>query len=278
MPTHGYTISDRTSTLYRFDIPAQSTAACPNVKKIPGAVRPPAPRSTNFTGLTTVKGQVIAIAENGGFYKGLNSPVTLFKNTGTQLVGLGYNPQNDTLYSFRQSQDDTTGTQGRQLVKINLSSGGTTRIGGIQAQAVDGLTINANGKAYASDGLVSNALYSVNLNTGQLSLVGSFQLTLGQHTGLEFDPTTANALYLLAETGKLYRVNVTSGRLTPHCDTRLQSKAGETSAKFEGLTIVNTNPGGNQPISTLFLWSPINVLIAVSSLSVFILRAIKRPI
>jgi hypothetical protein len=273
MSSHGYTISDTSSTLYRFDIPAKPTALCPNLKKIPGAVRPPAPRSTSFTGLATVKGKVVAIAEHGGFYKGLNSPPTLFKNTGTQLFGLSYNPLNNTLYSFSQNKDGPTGMKGHQLVKVNFASGAITKVGAVQPQSVDGLAISANGKAYASDGLVSNALYEVNLITGNLTLVGSFQLNIGQQTGLEFDPAQPDALYLLTETGKLYRANLASGQLKLHCDTNLSSKIGENNARFDGLTIVSERLSLNQTPDPAYSYYPLSVLVLMCSFICLFLKS-----
>jgi hypothetical protein len=89
------------------------------------------------------------------------------------------------------------GTTGQtQLVTIDSATGTVTRIGGPMSVRIHGLVMTDDGRLYGINGF-DNSLYSVDPQTGQVSLIGATGRVLVW--GLAYDPGT-DTIYGLAET------------------------------------------------------------------------------
>ncbi len=208
----GFSISDANRTLYRIDL---STGVATSV----GVINYPA--NQELEGLASINGTLYGVSEaNNGpglLYDITTAPGTLIGATqprfGTE-AGAAANPVNNVLYNIQGDDLSTTGVRSA-LYTINPLTATTTFIGS-SSTYVDGLAINTNGEAFASDFQLTGSLYRVNLTNGALSLVGSFGLGAngtGFDSGLAFDLNT-NTLFALREDGVIYTVNTTTGAAT----------------------------------------------------------------
>lgn len=87
-------------------------------------------------------------------------------------------------------------------------------VGTTEGIYVDGLAIDSEGNAFASDFRLTDSLYSVDLETGDLSLVGSFGLDFDveEDSGLDFAPD--GTLYGITEDSNLYTIDTETGAAT----------------------------------------------------------------
>jgi len=87
-------------------------------------------------------------------------------------------------------------------------------VGTTEGIFVDGLAIDSEGNAFASDFRLTDSLYSVDLETGKLSLVGNFGLDfdVNEDSGLDFAPD--GTLYGITEDSNLYTIDTETGEAT----------------------------------------------------------------
>lgn len=99
---------------------------------------------------------------------------------------------------------------------------------------MDGLDIDSTGKAFGSDCIFSDALYSLNLTTGAATLVGGLGIDLNAQSGMAFD--AANQLWMLTTDGKIYKLNSSTGAASFQANVTL---GGVLINEFEGLAIAD---------------------------------------
>lgn len=112
-------------------------------------------------------------------------------------------------------------------------------VGTTEGIYVDGLAIDSEGNAFASDFRLTDSLYSVDLETGDLSLVGSFGLDfdVNEDSGLDFAPD--GTLYGITEDANLYTIDTETGAATFVAEIT-DSVTGElVPADLEGFAIAD---------------------------------------
>ena len=161
-------------------------------------------------GLALVGGTLFAIGgAEESFWDVTLPPGVEIGGTGPRLghdAGLAENASG-LLYNL---QADLNGTS--HLYTIDPSTGAATFIGSSNTYA-DGLAIDSAGRAFAVDGVNTDALYSVDLTTGALTFVGS--LGLGNttfHAGLSFDEH--DTLWMVSDISHTYTIDTASGYAT----------------------------------------------------------------
>jgi hypothetical protein len=131
-------------------------------------------------------------------------------NTGSRLgidAGLAYDYTSGKMYNIQGGYDGST------LYEINVGTGVAIAIGS-DPNFGDGLGINMSGAAYTVDGYFTDALYTVNLSSGALTLVGPLGLgDISTQFGLSFDPASGT-LYGLSSAGNIYTFNTLTGAAT----------------------------------------------------------------
>jgi hypothetical protein len=249
MPIFGYTVSDKSGDVFRFQVDGSSTTAT----KVNDLSPTFSGNGDDVEGLGTINAasttacNVVGISEsdNGAaadpFYSRVNRSNEVVEGNSTGRIsnesGLGVRQSDGAVFNI-QSTDIAPGPR-TQLYRINPANGAATAVGPVRnGQYVDGLAITGNGTAYASDGQLTNALYRVSLSNGSLTRVGNFGVTLTQDTGLDaIRQGTTDQVYLLAEKGNLYRVNTSNGRLTFLKKINLPQTGANLDADYEGLAL-----------------------------------------
>ncbi len=185
-------------------------------------------------GLAFVGNQLYAI---GGtvdeFWNITTPPGVLVGATGPRIgidAGLDFDQTQGKMYNLN---GDFTGSA---LYEINIANGVATLIG-TDAIYADGLAIDSNGIAFAADWANSEALYTVNLGSGGLTLVGPLGVSSVVQSGLAFD--AADVLYSLSSLGEIYTLNTSTGQATFQAQVTLSGIAIEG---FEGLAIQVPEP------------------------------------
>jgi hypothetical protein len=141
-------------------------------------------------------------------------------------AGLSYDPISRKMFNNNGGLDTS-------LYEINLATGAATFIGSDDIYT-DGLGINAQGVAYAAKWIGTNSLYTIDLGTGNHTLVGGLGVSnVGPQSGLSFD--SSGTLWALVESGAIYTLNTSTGAAT--FVANVVDAAGNTLGGFEGLAI-----------------------------------------
>lgn len=136
-------------------------------------------------------------------------------------AGLDYDEESGTMYNIQGS-----GT-GSSLYTIDLTTGAATLVGSDPIFG-DGLAIQG-GLGYSIDGIFTDSLYSVNLATGDLSLIGGLGGPFGDQFGLSF---ASGTLYGLSSAGSIYTIDTSTGLATFVANV---TEGGVALGGFEGL-------------------------------------------
>jgi hypothetical protein len=208
----GFSVSDTTNRLYRIDL---ATGVATDLGQLNY------PQDDELEGLASRGGTLFGVGEAnygpGGLYNITTPPGTLIGQTGVRFgteAGAAFNPLTDVLYNIQGDDLSDIGTRSALYV-INPLTAASGLVGTSSIYA-DGLAINSNGEAFATDFRLSGSLYRVNLATGALSLVGSLGLGAGGtgfDSGLAFDLDTG-ILYAIREDGAIYTLSTTTGAAT----------------------------------------------------------------
>ncbi len=143
---------------------------------------------------------------------------TVIGPLGTFLMhGLEYNPADDTLYGVARPSGPTA-----VLYRINTTTGSATSIANLSTNGIYNIAFDTSvGVMYAAE-ILSQNLYTLNLATGALTLVGPFGIPgtpfvqIGM--GMAFDPVLG--LFATDNTGLqnqanlLYHINTSTGAAT----------------------------------------------------------------
>jgi len=123
---------------------------------------------------------------------------------GSGLNGLDYDDESGYLYAV-----DSYG-----LYQINITTGEQTYIGGWGSGYMMITIAIYNGICYGLD-LITDSIYIIDLDSAELTLVGSTGLNLNYAQDMGFDKDNG-ILYLAAYTitGQFYQVNITTGECT----------------------------------------------------------------
>ncbi|HUT94070.1 MAG TPA: hypothetical protein VMY37_31700 [Thermoguttaceae bacterium] len=193
-------------------------------------------------GMAFVGNQLYAMATGVGNWELWNittCPGTWIGNIKSQGLdaGLDYHPVRKKLYAIFGSLPRS------YLVEIDPVSGIATSIGSADGKYGDGLAINKDGQAFASDFVGDNdgqpdGLYSVNLDTGEMDFIGDFLLgDVNLQSGLAFD--SDDALWAITSIGDVYAIDTTTGRAT--WISQVNTLNGGRNGEFQGLAIPKTN-------------------------------------
>lgn len=137
-------------------------------------------------------------------------------------AGLGYDPTTSKMYNIQRDGS------GAYLYEVNLLTGAATFIGSDPAGIPDGLAIDSTGVAYAAS---TDSLYTVDLGTGSLTLVGNFPQVWAE-CGLSFD--SGGTLWGIFDNGEIYTFDTLTGASTFVSQVTLD---GNPIDGFEGLAI-----------------------------------------
>lgn len=233
----GYSISDSNGNLYAFNM---LTGAAVDLGNIPYGA-PPAGPDDEIEGLGFVGNQLYGVSEanygEGSFWNVTTPPGTQIGLTGAREgteAGADYNTVDGKYYNV-QADDQAVGPNKSWLYSIDVATGVSTFIGADPIY-VDGLAINNDGVAYASDFRLTDSLYTVNLATGALTLVGPFGIgDVTFDSGLGFDP--AGNLWGLTENGDIYSINTATGAATYQATLNAADVIG-LEGDFEGLAVI----------------------------------------
>jgi len=168
-------------------------------------------------------------------------------------AGLAYDRTSGKMYNIQRIPSQTW------LYEINTANGSATLIGSSTVAAPDGLAFDNSGVAYALDGLNKDSLYTVDLSSGNLTLVGSLGVNLWNEVGLAFD-SASGTLYGLTDGGTIYTINSSNGTAT---------FVANTLSGFEDLTIPNQPPDTSGAYANPgCLWPPNHKFVSISILGV----------
>jgi hypothetical protein len=135
--------------------------------------------------------------------------------------------QNGTLYVV-----SGLGQGAAELYTVDAGSGSTTSVGRDEYFA-DNIAISDAGIAYATDWIFENASYTVDLNTGAATLLGSLGFALGQQAGSDF--AVDGQLYILLGSGEWYNLDLNTGAAV--FGGQIVDAAGGPLNSFEGLAM-----------------------------------------
>ncbi len=121
--------------------------------------------------------------------------------------GLSYNPVTSTMYNLN---GDFFGLSASFLYSIDTATGAATFIGQSVVRA-DSLAINAAGQAFGAD-LPSDNLYSVNLLTAEMTVIGPLGIPGNFDNGMDFD--SSGTLWMVTDGGSVYTVSTSTGAAT----------------------------------------------------------------
>jgi hypothetical protein len=190
-------------------------------------------------------------------------PGTKIGNTGNRNgldAGMDYDYTRGKLFNL---QGDSTRSY---LYQLNPLTGAATFVGQSATNfRGNALAINNAGKAFAADFLFNKKLYSVNLDTGGMTLVGSLSVcTPNIRSGLSFDQS--GTLWALTDEGKIYTINTTTGKATYQRRVTLN---GSPIDQFEAFAIPVPEP------STFVMLAGLGVIFICGTLR-FVLRFPKN--
>ncbi len=168
-----------------------------------------------------------------------NASGVLIGNTGVYLNGIAFN-SSGTLYAIGGvgAYNATN-----NLYTVNTSTGALTLVGSV-GYGADAIQFDNTGKLYMADQSNPTMFYSINLGSGQGSLIGSTNFS--SVGGLAFVQGT---MYGLTESGQVFSVNLSSGAGT------LVSSSQLSTVEFYGATAYTPNT------------TPTNVLLACDTLA-----------
>ena len=145
--------------------------------------------------------------------------IKINRNTGVETListldffptGLSWNSSNSTMYVLGSYNTESS------LFTIDLETGITTLIGETKNALGIWLAIDQSGNAFMAD-VGTDILYSVNLETGVRTSIGSLGVDIAFAQDADFDPETG-VLYTVGYHGggvnRLYSVNTTTGKYT----------------------------------------------------------------
>jgi len=157
-------------------------------------------------------------------------------------AGLGFHE--GTLYNINASS-----SEGTTLYRINPNTG-LAQLVGVADEYCDGLAIHPRtGVAYATDFVFTDALYTINLDNGAASLVGSLDIgDVSTQSGLAF---LGETLYAITNGGALFTIDTQTGKAT---EVAQITAAGEQAEGWEGLAIAydGAAPASLAPFSQTF--------------------------
>lgn len=122
------------------------------------------PESTQEIDSAAVSGPTIYVDDVSGNLATINLgtyAVHFIGNAGVQLTDIAFHPKTHTLYGVSFSS----------FYSINKTTGHATFIGYLGVSDVNALVFNSLGKAFSA-GFSSNELYTINVSTGKVSVVG----------------------------------------------------------------------------------------------------------
>jgi hypothetical protein len=137
------------------------------------------------------------------------APLSAVGPIGFAVSGMSFDPLNGVLYGATAPR----GTNTRQLITINTSTGAGTSIGPLGV-TIDELAFAPNGILYGWSGRIStSSLYTINLATGAATKVGTSGIT---DTGVGFAINASGTAYLAAAgaSGVLRTVDLATGAVT----------------------------------------------------------------
>ena len=140
--------------------------------------------------------------------------------------GMDMHNSNGMLYVVSGNLDDTS------LYTVDPTNGSTTLMGA-GVYFADNLAISDTGVAYATDWIFNQSTYTVNLATGEATLVGALGFQGSQQAGSDF--ATDGNLYVLHGSGEWYTVDTGTGAAT--LGGVIRDAAGAPLTGFEGLAM-----------------------------------------
>lgn len=244
--TFGFSISDGDGNAYAFDLETGEAVSLGTIRSqtISGPdLLPALEDDQEIEGLATVpigdvvEGQateftLVGVSESnngpGLVVRDIQAPPEVIVGVtqgriGTE-AGAAYDPTTSTVFNVQS--DDLTDPLVTALYRIPIESPTDENgdiidgplveqlVGTTEGIYVDGLAIDSEGNAFASDFRLTDSLYSVDLETGDLSLVGSFDLDfdVDEDSGLDFAPD--GTLYGITEDSNLYTIDTETGAAT----------------------------------------------------------------
>jgi hypothetical protein len=182
-------------------------------------------------GMAFLDDQLFAIGGTVDEFWNVTSPSGLFVgNTGSRDgadAGLAYDRTTSKLYNLNAGPSDST------LYEINPLTGAATLVG-IGAFSADGFAIDGNGNAFAINAGGQNRLYSVNLITGSMAIVGSLGTgPTNKESGLSFD--VDDVLWGISDAGEIFTIDTLTGLLSLHAQATI---GGVPFSGFESLAIL----------------------------------------
>jgi hypothetical protein len=157
-------------------------------------------------------------------------PGALVGNTGARDgvdAGMATDPVSGMTYNVNASGG------GSSLYSVNTSDGSTALVGTADTFA-DGLAINCDGEAFASDAIFDDGLFTIDLTDGSTTFIGGFGLgNISVQSGLAFD--SEGTLWMILSNGEIYTVDPASGSASFMSQVSID---GDTAGGFEGLAAV----------------------------------------
>jgi hypothetical protein len=243
----GYSVSDDNQHFYEIDL---STGTVTD--------RGPVGTSNELEGLASIGPLVFGVGEYVPDDLRTPSELRLISRPEGLLIGLtgiqfgteagaAYNPTDGFIYSVASDDTLAEGEIRTRCYRINPSTGLATEVGAGTTTYLDGLAIDNDGNAYASDLRLTDSIYRLNLQDCTPTLVGPVGFSIDRDSGLAYDLDNG-VLYALeegkadaSEAATVYRVDPATGQATPVFD--LLGPNGEIlSGDFEGFDIPEVSP------------------------------------
>jgi hypothetical protein len=179
-------------------------------------------------------------------------PLTDAGGTNYGITGLAFHPTTGVLYG--STANDNTATRA-QLVTINPVSGRVTVIGpynagnaGTRPATMADLAFTSSGQLFGVGSVGGPNLYSINIGTGQATLVGASGLTSTGGGGLAISPT---GVYFGTPTAspnaRFGTYNPTTGVFTNITAPTLPGGGSYAALAFNGNTLYGLNSGSGTP-------------------------------
>jgi len=184
------------------------------------------------------------------------APVATVGPIGFAPTGLSFNPFSGVLYGVTAPR----GTNTRELITINTSSGAGTLIGPLGV-IMDDIAFDRDGTLFGWSGRASGSdLYTINLTTGAATKVGEAGIT---DIGVGFAINASGTPFLAADgaTGVLRTVNKTTGAVTtvatltgaPITAGSIDAFAFDEAGTLLGINLAEGGPGNAGAPGNTFL-------------------------
>jgi hypothetical protein len=138
------------------------------------------------------------------------------------ITGLAFHPVSGTLYGSTHNLQSANAATLARLVRINPTTGMVTPVGAFnagnagRAATMTDIAFDAAGNLYGVGSVGGPQLYSININTGQATIVGTTGITSTSGGGLEF--SAAGTLYGTPTASRFGTYNTTTGAFTNIAD------------------------------------------------------------